>query len=142
LPLVFPLVDALENGKPGFLGVSDGKWLELYRRIKSGKDFAHGFFARRTVGQRLGGERSPQGELPAAHLAIAFAEFVFVDGHGRSLTPIEEFLNWILRAGPVILDETVPAFAWKYENEKETEQQARDEIFGHSAIRGFASESQ
>ena len=82
LPLVFALADLFEHGEPGLLGVRDGERLELVRRIERGNDFAHRLLARRTMRQRLGRKRPAQGEFPAAHLAVAFAQLVFVKGHG------------------------------------------------------------
>lgn len=81
LPLVFALADFFEHGEPGLFCVRDGQRLEFVRRTETGKNFAHRLFARRTIRERLGRERTVQGEFPAADLAVAFAQFVFVKGH-------------------------------------------------------------
>ena len=73
LPLVLALADLFEHGKPGLFGVRNGQRLELVRRIEGGNDLAHRLFARRAMRQRFGRERPAQRELPAAHLALAFA---------------------------------------------------------------------
>jgi hypothetical protein len=85
LPLIFALADLLEHGEAGFFRVRDGERLELVRRTETGKDFAHRLFARRTIRERLGRKRAVQGEFSAAHLAVAFAQFVFVKRHEMNL---------------------------------------------------------
>ena len=81
LSLVFALADFFKHGEPGLFRVGDGERLELVRRIEGGDDFAHRLPARGTMRQRLGRQRAAQGELAAAHLAVAFAQFVFVKRH-------------------------------------------------------------
>jgi hypothetical protein len=81
LPLVFTLAEPFINLEAGLLRVRDGQRLELVRRAEGGKNFLHRLFARRTMRERLGRKRTVQGELPAADFAVAFAQFVFVDGH-------------------------------------------------------------
>ncbi len=81
LSLVFALADFFKHGEPGLFRVGDGKRLELVRRIEGGNDFVHRLFARRTMRQRLGRKRPAQREFPAAHLAVAFAQLVFVKRH-------------------------------------------------------------
>lgn len=65
----------------GLLRVRDGQGLELVRRTEGGDDLAHRLLARRAVRERLGRERPVQGEFPAADLAVALAQFVFVKWH-------------------------------------------------------------
>ena len=81
LSLVFALADFFKHGEPGLFRVGDGERLELVRRIEGGNDFAHRLFARRTMRQRLGRKRTVQSEFATAHLAVTFAQFVFVKGH-------------------------------------------------------------
>jgi len=81
LPFVFALAETLEHGEPGLFRVRDGERFELVRRIEGGNDFAHRLFARRTMRQRLGRKRPAQREFPAAGLAAAFAQLVFVKRH-------------------------------------------------------------
>ena len=83
LPLVFTLAETLEHSEPGLLGVRNGQRLELVRRIEGGNDFAHRLFARRTMRQRFGRKWPAQREFPAADLAAALAQFVFVKGHNE-----------------------------------------------------------
>lgn len=85
LPLVFAFVDAFEHREAGFLGVRHREWLEFGGRAESGDDLAHGLFARRTMRERLGGQGTVQREPAAADLAVTFAQFVFVEGHARSI---------------------------------------------------------
>jgi hypothetical protein len=81
LPLVFTFAEAFIDLEASILRVRDRQRLELVRRGESGNDFAHRLLARRTIRERLGRQRTVQRELPAAHLAVAFAQFVFVNGH-------------------------------------------------------------
>ena len=83
LSLVFALADFFKHGEPGLFRVGDGERLELVRRIEGGNDFAHRLFARRTMRQRPGRKRPAQREFPAADLAAALAQFVFVKGHNE-----------------------------------------------------------
>jgi len=78
LPLIFALVHFFEHGEPGVFRA--GK-IVSFQRIEFGKDFAHRLFARGAIRERLGRERTVQGEFPAADLAVAFAQFVFVKRH-------------------------------------------------------------
>ena len=75
LPLIFALVHFLEHGEPG---VFRARGFISLQRVEGGKDFAHGLAARGTISERLGRKRTVQGEFPAADLAAAFAQFVFV----------------------------------------------------------------
>ena len=81
LPLVFALAEFFIDLEAGFLRVREGDRLELLRRAEAGDDFAHRLFARRAMRERLGRQRPVQGEFPAADLAVAFAQFVFVKWH-------------------------------------------------------------
>jgi hypothetical protein len=81
LPFVFALAEFFIDLEAGFLGVREGDRLELVRRTEIGNDFAHRLPARGAVRERLGRKRTVQGELPAANLAVAFAQFVFVKRH-------------------------------------------------------------
>jgi len=81
LLLIFALAQPFEHGKSGLFGVGDGQRLELVRRAESGKDFAHGLFAGRAFRQLGRAQRPAQGEPPAAHLALAFTQLVFVKRH-------------------------------------------------------------
>ena len=81
MPLIFALAEFFIDLEAGFLGVREGNGLELVRRTEIGNDFAHRLFARRTIRERLGRERTVQREFPAADLAVAFAQFVFVKRH-------------------------------------------------------------
>jgi len=81
LLLIFTFAEPFEHGEPGFFGVGDGERLELVRRAESGKDFAHRLFASRTFRQLRRAQRPAQGELAAAHLALALAQLVFVKRH-------------------------------------------------------------
>jgi hypothetical protein len=78
LPLIFALVHFLEHGEPG---VFCARGFISLQRVERGKDFAHRLLARRTIRERLGRKRTVQGEFPAADLAVAFAQFVFVKRH-------------------------------------------------------------
>src|SRR5271154_7087744 len=78
LPLIFALVHFLEHGEPG---VFCARGFISFQRVERGKDFPHRLFARRTIRERLGRERTVQREFPAADLAVAFAQFVFVKWH-------------------------------------------------------------
>jgi hypothetical protein len=51
------------------------------RRAEAGNDLAHRLFARRTLCQLRHAQRPAQREFPAAHLALAFAQLVFVKRH-------------------------------------------------------------
>lgn len=88
LPLIFAFAKSFIDLEAGLFRVRDGERLELVRRTEIGKDFAHRLFARRTIRERLGRERTVQGEFPAADLAVAFAQFVFVEGHRQILQAI------------------------------------------------------
>ena len=81
LPFVFAFAEALIDLEARLLGVGDGERLEFVRRTEIGKDLAHRLLARRTIRERLGRERPVQREFPAADLAVAFAQFVFVMWH-------------------------------------------------------------
>ena len=81
LPLVFALAEAFIDLESGFLCVRDGQRLELVRRAEAGDDLAHRLLARRAFRQRRGGQRAVQRECPAARLALALANFVFVKRH-------------------------------------------------------------
>ena len=85
LSFVFALAEALIDLEAGLLRVRDGERLKLVRRAEAGNDLAHRLFARRAFGQRLGGQRAVQRERPAAHLALAVADFVFVKRHKQAI---------------------------------------------------------
>ena len=85
LPLVFPFVNPLKNGEARFFSIRHGQWLQFNGGIEGGKNLAHRFLASRAICERFGGERSAQGEFPAAHRATAFRQFIFVDWHGQNL---------------------------------------------------------
>ena len=85
LPFVFALAEFFIDLKAGFLRVREGDRFGFLRGTEIGNDFAHRLFARRTIRQRLGRERTVQGEFPAADLAVAFAQFIFVNRHGLIL---------------------------------------------------------
>ena len=80
--LKITLAEALVNLESQLLGVGDGQRLELHRLTEIGDDLAHRFLAGWAMGERLGRQWPAQGEFAPAHLAVAFAEFVFVKGHG------------------------------------------------------------
>src|SRR5208282_536252 len=94
LPFVFALADLFKHGETGLFRVGDGQRLELVRRIEGGNDFAHRLFARRTMRQRLGRKRPAQREFPAAYLAVAFAQLVFVKRHGPMSNSKRQMSNW------------------------------------------------
>src|SRR6185437_4561997 len=102
LLLVLPFSKALEHRKPSLLGVRDGQRLEFYRGIETGDYLPHRLLARRTIRQRRGRKRPPQGEFPAAHLAIAFTEFVFVNRHSQNLASNRLMENIVLPRRPAI----------------------------------------
>src|SRR5262245_29054600 len=81
LTFVLPLVNAFQHGEPGLFRVGIGKRLKLHRRIKSRHQLSHRLLARRAMRQWLGRKRTAQREPAAAHLAIALAQFVFVNWH-------------------------------------------------------------
>ena len=81
LPFVFSFSKSFIDLETVFLGVGDGKRFEFLRRAESGDDFAHRLLAGRAIRERLGRQRPVQGEFPAADLAVAFAQFVFVKWH-------------------------------------------------------------
>src|ERR1044071_1827513 len=82
LPLVLALAQPFENGEPCFFGVGNGDRFQFRWRIEAGDDLAYRLFAGRTLGQWGRAQGPPQSELAAADLALAVAQFVFVDGHG------------------------------------------------------------
>jgi hypothetical protein len=81
LPLIFALADFFEHGETGLFRVRDGQRLKLVWRTEIGKDFEHRLFACRTICERLGRKWTVQREFPAADLAVAFTQFVFVERH-------------------------------------------------------------
>ena len=81
LPFVFALAELFIDLKAGFLRVRKGDRLELLRRAEAGNDFAHRLFARRAIRERFGRQRTVQSEFPAADLAVAVTQFVFVKRH-------------------------------------------------------------
>ena len=83
LPFVFSFAEFFVNSEPGFFRVGDGEWLEFDGRMESGEHFPHGFFAGGAVRQRLCRKRAVQREFSAAYLAIAFAQFIFVNRHTK-----------------------------------------------------------
>jgi hypothetical protein len=85
LPFIFALADFLENGETRLFRIRKGDRLELLRGTETGNDFTNRFFARGAIRQRLGRKRTVQGEFPATHLAIAFAQFIFVNRHKSTL---------------------------------------------------------
>ena len=84
LPFVFAFAHLFEHGEAGFLRVGDGERLELFRRTERGENLAHRLLARRAIRQRLGGQWAVQGEFSTAHLAVTFAQFVFVNRHSTN----------------------------------------------------------
>src|ERR1051325_3626334 len=82
LPLVLALAQPFENGEPCFFGVGNGDRFQFRWRIEAGDDLAYRLFAGRTLGQWGRAQGPPQSELAAADLALAVAQFVFVEGHG------------------------------------------------------------
>ena len=84
LLFIFALAQTLEHGEARLLGVGNGERLELDRRIKGRDELAHRAAADGTDFQRRRMEGAPQGELPAADLAFAFTQLVFVKGHGTN----------------------------------------------------------
>ena len=81
LPFVFAFFDFFEDGKTGLFSIRNRERLELMRRAESRDDLADGLFACGTARQLGGAQRPLQGELPAASLAVAFAQFIFVQWH-------------------------------------------------------------
>ena len=81
MPFVFAFPELFKDGEAGLFGVGNGEGLELVRRAEGGNDLAHGSFARGTFGQFRRTQRAPEGERPAASLALAFAQFIFVKRH-------------------------------------------------------------
>ena len=82
LLLIFAFAEPFKHGEPGLFRVRDGQRLELVGRIEGGNDFAHRLFAGRTFRQFRRAQWPTQGEFSAADLALAFAQFVFVERHG------------------------------------------------------------
>ncbi len=78
---IFALAEPFIDLETGLLRVRHRQRLELVRRTEVGKDFAHRFFAGRAMRERLGRERTVQREFPAADLAVALAQLVFVKRH-------------------------------------------------------------
>jgi len=81
LPFVFAFADPFKHSKPGLFCVRNGHRLELGWCIEAGYDFAHRFFAGRTICERFGREWPAQREPPAAYFALTFAQLVFVQWH-------------------------------------------------------------
>ena len=73
LTLVFSLIEPFEHREAGLFGVRHRKRFQFDWGVEGREDLAHGFFAGRTIGQRLGGKRAAQGEFSTAHGAIAFS---------------------------------------------------------------------
>ena len=81
LAFVFAFAETLEDGETSLLGIAYGKGLEFDRRMKSGNDLAHRFFAGGTLGQFRRAKRAAQSELAATRGAVPVAKFVFVEWH-------------------------------------------------------------
>lgn len=73
LAFEFPFAEAFVDLEASFLGIRDGEGFEFVRSAEAGNDLADRLFAGRAMGERLGGERSVQGEPATASGAVAFA---------------------------------------------------------------------
>src|SRR5439155_23973802 len=81
LPLVLAFADPLQDLEARLLGVGNRKRLQLRRRMKGREGLAHRLPARGALSQRRGPQRPAQRESAAAYLALALAQFVFVNRH-------------------------------------------------------------
>ena len=82
LTLIFALAQAFIDAETGLLRVADGKGFQFRGSVEGGKDLFHRLLASRAMRQRLGRDRAVQREPAPANLAVAFAQFVFVERHG------------------------------------------------------------
>ena len=83
LALVFALAGFFPHAESGVLCLADAERLGELGCVHAGDDFADGFFAKRTVGERLAFDRMADFKAATTDFAVTLTQFIHIDRHGR-----------------------------------------------------------